>query len=355
MLCLESVTKAIEPLDAEIIVVDNKSEDESCTWVTKFFPNVKLIANTDNLGFARGNNLGVKQARGNYLCILNPDTVVPEDCFTNLIHHYETLQRPGALGVQLIDGTGDFLKESKRNIPTPTVALKKLFGNSSKYYNHKLKENQDGPTDVLVGAFMFMKTKIYKDVDGFDEDYFMYGEDIDFSYKLKKAGYQNYYFGSCKVMHFKGESTTKDKVYLKHFFNAMYIFYTKHFKAYKTTFLMVRQLLKLSMLLKYFRLKSSTKQVKLSKKGVLVSSDSKLKYLLSKKFGIPISKNQELEETTENSLIILDTNFLSYQEVINSLSNNNSNTNKFRIKLKNFNFIIGSDSKSDKGEVILLG
>jgi len=136
-LCLQSVEASIQDLDAEIIVVDNNSKDESCTMVKQKFPNVKLIENKDNLGFSKGNNTGVVKAKGEYVCILNPDTVVTETTFKNLLNIADTKDKLGILGCQLIDGTGQFLPESKRNIPTPNVAIKKALGNSKQYYaNH---------------------------------------------------------------------------------------------------------------------------------------------------------------------------------------------------------------------------
>jgi len=352
MLCLDSVTKSIENIEAEIIVVDNKSLDASCELVRKNFPEVQLISNKENLGFSKGNNIGVKKAQGEFLCILNPDTVVPEDCFENLLKYYQELKKPGAVGVQLIDGSGKFLKESKRNIPTPRVALKKLTGNSSSYYNFKLEKEDKGSTDILVGAFMFMKTEVYLNIGGFDEDYFMYGEDIDLSYRILKAGFQNYYLGSVKVLHFKGESTIKDQLYVNRFYEAMYIFYKKHFKNYKTSFSLVKQILKLTMALERIKLKSIKNRKQTFKETLLVSESKCLRNKVANRLNSKIKVSSKITSEVENSFIIIDSNYLQYRDCINIMTNLKSKNNAYRIKPRNYNFIIGSESKYLKGEVI---
>ena len=354
MLCLDSVTKAIEHLDAEIIVVDNKSEDESCGLVKTFFSDVILISNTENLGFSKGNNIGVKQAKGEYLCILNPDTVLPEDCFTELLVFHKELQNPGAIGIQLIDGSGEFLKESKRNVPTPKVALMKLLGNCTQYYNLELNQNEKGKTDILVGAFMFMKTSLYRQVNGFDEDYFMYGEDIDLSYRILKAGFQNYYFGEIQAVHFKGESTTKDQVYLNRFFNAMYIFYKKHFKNYKTSFKLVKQILKLTKTIEEIRLKS-LKAIDTSKRNTLIiTEDSCFTRQIKSKRAYEVKYANKIPEECSDTFIVFDAEFISYKDSIEMLINNKLKNNIFRYRPSKQNFIIGSESKHFKGEILKL-
>ena len=211
-LCLKSVQEATTNINAEIIVVDNNSEDGSCQMVQTLFPNVNLIENKFNYGFSKGNNIGVRHAKGEYICILNPDTIIAEDTFIKLLAFAENKDNLGIVGCKLINGIGSFLPESKRNIPYVKAALLKLVGNPSCYYANHLKENETGKADVLVGAFMLMKREVYIQMSGFDEDYFMYGEDIDLSYKVKKAGYDNFYFSDTTIIHFKGESTLKDKL-----------------------------------------------------------------------------------------------------------------------------------------------
>ena len=195
---------SLQEIDGEIIVIDNNSQDDSCEMVAALFPEVQLIRNTSNVGFSKANNQAVEHAKGEYICILNPDTVVSEDTFTQLIAFADSKKNLGIVGCRLIDGTGNYLPESKRNVPIVKVAAQKMFGNGKNYYANHLEQTDIGKVDILVGAFMFVKRDVYASVGGFDEDYFMYGEDIDISYKLIKQGFDNYYFGSTTVIHYKG-------------------------------------------------------------------------------------------------------------------------------------------------------
>jgi GT2 family glycosyltransferase len=237
--CVLSVQSALENIESEIIVVDNHSQDDSCAMLKQRFPNVKLIQNSENIGFPKGNNRGVAHAQGKYICILNPDTVVAEDTFTKVLAFAKKQADLGIVGCKLIDGAGNFLPESKRGIPTPFVAFTKitglyhLFPKSNmfgKYYAQHLNENQTGKVAILVGAFMFMKKDLYLDIGGFDEDCFMYSDDIDFSYRMLQKGKSNYYFHETTVIHYKGESTIKDETYMRRFQEAMQFFYKKHFE-----------------------------------------------------------------------------------------------------------------------------
>lgn len=346
-LCLKSVEAAIKDLDAEIIVVDNNSPDDSCEMVKQKFPNVLLIENKDNSGFSKGNNIGVEQVKGEYLCILNPDTVVAEDTFKKVIQFADTKQDIGIVGCQLIDGTGQFLPESKRQVPTPKVAFQKLIGNTKNYYTNALGIDDTGKTDVLVGAFMVLKRKVYNAVNGFDEDYFMYGEDIDLSYKILKAGYSNYYFGEATVIHFKGESTLKDKVYVQRFYGAMEIFYKKHFK--KNTLLTA--LVKLGVRLASKKEKTTlTEEIEFSES--IIVSNAILKELKSQ-LKHPITLISELENLPNNAQVVFDTNHVSYKTIIGFMKQNSaSKHNSFRILPKNSNFILGSDSSTARGDVL---
>ncbi len=345
-LCLKSVQAAIKDIDAEIIVVDNNSKDESCLMVTDLFPSVKLIENKENLGFSKGNNIGVKLAKGQYICILNPDTVVAEDTFSKLLEFCTDKDDLGAVGCKLINGNGNFLPESKRNVPLVKAAFKKMIGNSESYYANHLKENEVGEVDVLVGAFMFMKKHAYEKVGGFDEDYFMYGEDIDLSYSLLKANYKNYYFGKSTVIHFKGESTLRDKQYAKRFYGAMQIFYKKHFKQNVLFDALVWFGIKFAYVLR----KASKHKLKSVNRFILVSNNKVggLETLSNKK--IHLDKNiKGYEEADE---LILDANFLTYKKII-SFIEEESKKNKvtFKILPNNAKFIIGSDDAVSRGEV----
>lgn len=230
-LCLRSVCAAITEIDAEIIVVDNQSSDGSCEMVSKFFPQVKLFSNQENVGFSKANNQGVATAKGKYVCILNPDTVVAEDTFKQLLLFASSQQNLGIVSCKLIDGAGYFLPESKRHVPTPGIAIQKLLGLSKKYYASEVDEKSIAKVPVFVGAFMLMLKRVYNEAGGFDERYFMYGEDIDLSYTILKKGYDNIYYGKTTVIHYKGESTLKDAEYAKRFYGAMKLFYKKYFQT----------------------------------------------------------------------------------------------------------------------------
>lgn len=347
-LCLKSVEVSLTDIDAEIIVVDNLSEDDSCDMVRSQFPQVKLIANDENSGFSKGNNIGVAQAKGDYVCILNPDTVVSEDTFQNLLKFAENNDNMGIMSCRLIDGKGQFLPESKRHIPLPMVAIKKILGMSESYYVSELAENATGNVSIFVGAFMLMKQSLYKKVHGFDEDYFMYGEDIDLSYKVLKANYDNIYNGSVSVIHFKGESTLKDRTYAKRFYGAMQIFYNKHFKSNILFDTMVWFGTRLMPLLQ----NSSYKNNIAIEKYVLVSNrkHAGLEHILER----PIEVKTNIEFYEDKTQYILDNNYLSFKSIIEILSNTPKNCSAtYKILPKNSNFILGSNSSKSQGEVLL--
>ena len=237
--CLCSVIKAIQNIEAEIFVVDNNSTDGSKDFFKERFTDVKFIWNKDNFGFSKANNIALKQATGKYILFLNPDTLVPEDCLKRSISFLESHSEAGALGIKMLDGSGNFLKESKRSFPSPLTSfyklsgLTKLFPHSkifAKYYLGDIDEEQNHEVDVLAGAFMMVPQKIIDTVGGFDEDFFMYGEDVDLSYRIKEAGYKNLYFADSCIIHFKGESTKRGGLnYVKLFYKAMSIFARKHY------------------------------------------------------------------------------------------------------------------------------
>lgn len=234
-----SVIKACRNIDAEIFVVDNNSTDGSEAYLSPKFPSVNFFWNKINPGFGKANNSVLQHAKGEYILFLNPDVIVPEDCFTKCISFFDTHADCGALGVRMIDGSGQFLKESKRCLPTPSagffkmIGLAGLFPTSSffaKYYAGYLPEKETNKAEVLAGAFMMLSKKTINITQGFDEVFFMYGEDIDLSYRILKAGLQNYYLGETTIIHFKGESTQKKSAgYIEHFYDAIKRFVRKHY------------------------------------------------------------------------------------------------------------------------------
>lgn len=246
--CLHSCQRAADQMkvhnpdwDTEIIVVDNNSVDGSVEMVQERFSYVELIANLDNKGFSKANNQAINISTGEYVLLLNPDTVVEEDTFLSTVLFMDETPDAGGLGVKMIDGKGNFLPESKRGLPAPDVAFYKIFGLSTvfpkskifgKYHLGFLDKDEINHIDVLAGAFMLLRKETLDKIGLLDETFFMYGEDIDLSYRITQAGYKNYYYPKTRIIHYKGESTKKGSVnYVMVFYNAMIIFAKKHFTA----------------------------------------------------------------------------------------------------------------------------
>ncbi|RYY89607.1 MAG: glycosyltransferase [Chitinophagaceae bacterium] len=237
--CLHSVRAAAVGIATELIVIDNNSSDDSATYLASRFPELVYIHNDANIGFAKACNQGLARATGEYILFLNPDTLLPEDGLQACLRFFATHPKAGALGVRMIDGTGAFLKESKRSFPSPMTALYKLFGLSllfphsrvfGRYHLGHLNEQQSHEVDVLAGAFMLIPQRVLQEVGSFDEAFFMYGEDVDLSYRIQKAGYHNYYVADTTIVHFKGESTKRGSLnYVRLFYSAMNIFVRKHY------------------------------------------------------------------------------------------------------------------------------
>ncbi len=237
--CLHAALNASKNISCEIIVVDNNSVDGSVAMVEEKFKGVTLIANKKNTGFSFANNQAIKQAVGEYILLLNPDTVVEENTFEKVLVFMDAHPEAGGLGVKMLDGKGNFLPESKRGLPTPTVAFFKIFGFSKlfpksrlfgKYHLGYLDKDKTHEVEILSGAFMLLRKSVLDKIGNLDEAFFMYGEDIDLSYRILKAGYKNYYFADTRIIHYKGESTKKSSInYVFVFYRAMVIFAEKHF------------------------------------------------------------------------------------------------------------------------------
>ena len=247
--CLHSVAKAISGIDAEVFVVDNASSDNSQQYLAPQFKWVTFKWNTTNVGFSKANNSVLQEATGEYILFLNPDTIIAEDTLRKCLNFLKQQPSAGALGVHMLDGAGRFLKESKRGLPTPFSSFCKmtnlsfLFPTSSllaDYYQGHLPENETRPIPVLAGAFLMITKKALAATRGFDEQFFMYGEDVDLSYRLTMAGFVNYFFADTSIIHFKGESTQKlSPSYQQHFYGAMRMFVNKHYATKKTTRLLM--------------------------------------------------------------------------------------------------------------------
>lgn len=245
--CLRTVQEALKGMAGDVYVVDNQSTDGSVEMVREKFPEVKLIANKENVGFSRANNQAIRASNAEYVVLLNPDTVVGEDVFLKVMAFMDAHPKAGGLGVKMIDGTGTFLPESKRGLPTPAVAFYKIIGLTrlfthskifGRYHLGHLPENEAAPIEILSGACMFLRKKTLDEVGLLDESFFMYGEDIDLSYRITLGGYENWYFPDARIIHYKGESTKKSSVnYVFVFYNAMAIFAQKHFTRRRTNLL----------------------------------------------------------------------------------------------------------------------
>ncbi|RED23846.1 GT2 family glycosyltransferase [Flavobacterium cutihirudinis] len=366
--CVLSVQEAIAALDAEIIVIDNNSSDDSCLMMKEKFPSVRLIQNKENFGFPKGNNIGVSEAQGKYICILNPDTVVGEDTFVKILAFAEEKKDLGIIGCKLIDGTGNFLPESKRGIPTPWVAFTKIFGLYkvfpksrifNRYYAQNLDPNQTGKVEILVGAFMFMERTLYLDLKGFDENCFMYADDIDLSYRVLQLNKSNYYFHETTVLHYKGESTVKDELYMKRFQDAMNFFYQKHFKKSLFFSFFIQVGTWFFSFVKMFQGKTKIKVVPES--YIFYSSNmilsEKLPLILKNKVRFLEFKKEKMVNSClilkgKKTEIILDNQYVSFKKCIKIIETLKDKNITFKIFPKNTNFIIGSNSRNDRGQIV---
>ena len=366
-LTLHSVFAACNNVRAEVFVVDNNSQEDCSGVVANEFPECKLIANTTNPGFAIANNQAIKQAQGEFVLILNPDTVIAEDTLEKLLGFFRNTEKVGGVGIRMLDGSGEFLPESKRGIPSPWVSLCKMTGMSSlfpqsrlfnEYHKGYLNPNENNPVEILAGAFMVFPRKVLGEIGLLDEDFFMYGEDIDLSFRSIKAGYENYYFADSSIVHFKGESTLKDKVYVSRFYKAMIQFAGKHFsKAYG-------RLLKLLVLLgvyvvklvSFFRLLVSRTEQKETTRDETVllledcMPDENLMKSLRQKYKVRITRDLSNEEA---GMVVFVLGKQSFRQMIETMDFCGDRF-VYRFLDQQQGIMLGSDSKFVKGEVVVL-
>lgn len=245
--CIRSVLRAFEEMNtpAEIIVVDNHSADGSVDYLEqrypqKLYPMVRFVRSAHNLGFARANNIAIRQSRGEYVLLLNPDTIVGEDALKASVDFMDAHEDAGAVGVRMLGAQGRRAMESRRGLPTPMVSFFKMLGFCNrwphhrlfgKYYMGYLPWDEPSQIEVVSGAYCMLRRKALDEVGLLDEDFFMYGEDIDLSYRVLKGGYHNYYL-PVDILHYKGESTQKSSFrYVHVFYEAMLIFFRKHYSG----------------------------------------------------------------------------------------------------------------------------
>ena len=227
--CIDSVRKALDGLDGQIVVVDNCSKDDTVDYLSKHYPDVRLIINKENVGFAKANNQAIKACMSEYVLLLNPDTVVGEQTILKCIEFMDAHPEAGGAGVRMFTREGVPAPESRRGIPTPWVAMLKMLGFTRRYYMSDLPWDKPCQIEVISGAFFMLRKKALDEVGLLDEDFFMYGEDIDLSYRLLKGGWQNWYL-PYDIIHYKGGSTQKTSFrYVHVFYQAMLIFFRKHY------------------------------------------------------------------------------------------------------------------------------
>ncbi|HEX9252500.1 MAG TPA: glycosyltransferase, partial [Ignavibacteriaceae bacterium] len=238
---VHSIEKASSNLTKEIIIVDNASDDDSVDFIKEKFPQVKLIANQTNLGFGKANNIGLNQATGKYILLINPDTLVAEDTFEKMIKFFESNLSAGLAGCKILNPDGTLQLACRRSFPGPWTSFTKVIGLSNLFPNSKifarynltyLDENKSYEVDAISGSFMMMRKEVYQKVGGFDEQFFMYGEDLDLCYRIQKAGFKVFYVHYTQIIHYKGESTKRSSIdETKVFYSAMHLFVKKHLSS----------------------------------------------------------------------------------------------------------------------------
>ncbi len=357
--------KAIYNIETEIFVVDNHSTDASLEYLQPKFPDVKFVINKTNSGFAKANNQALIHACGKYILFLNPDTIVAEDSFEKCIAFLEANKKAGAIGVKMIDGTGSYLKESKRGFPSPLVSFYKLSGLINvfpkskifaRYYLGQLNENENNEVDVLSGACMMVKKEVIDIIGGFDEQFFMYAEDIDLSFRIQKANYYNYYLAETTIIHFKGESTRRDLKYTKLFYKAMSQFVRKHYKggiSFLFNLLMDGAIwlrAGVSLIINFFKPKKITinnKEIKTFIVSDLADENFIKNNLSSTQRSFVDDKNKA------NEIIFCEGNNFSFKQIINAFEENEMNVH-YKIHANKSGSVAGSGSKNAMGETIPL-
>ncbi|MBC7848648.1 MAG: glycosyltransferase family 2 protein [Chitinophagaceae bacterium] len=355
--CLRSVAKAIETLDAEVFVVDNCSTDDSMSYLKDKFSFVQFLTNERNEGFAIANNRALANAQGRTILFLNPDTILGESSLTNSIQFLQSSSDIGAVGVRMIDGSGKYLPESKRGFPDAWTSfckmsgLTRLFPGSkifAPYYLGHLISTQNHVVDALSGAFMLVKKQALEKIGGFDERFFMYAEDIDLSYRIQKAGYKNYFFSDTTIIHFKGESTTRNGEHSRLFYRAMIQFVEKHYSG-KTAGI-ERFLLKMGI-----KVKESISFERKREIPLPVYNEAwfgKVKLMGDKQSGLEISQDIKVNPTP-STIIWCEGAAFSFTEIIASMERQVGEYNFF-IHGFNTNSIVGSSSSEQRGVALSL-
>ena len=345
--CIQSLLIALKNIESEIIVIDNNSNDQTAEFLKSRHENLIIIENEINLGFSKANNKASKLAKGDYLFFLNPDTIVPENIFEIFLKEHTKYK--GIYGCRMIDGRGNFLKESKRNFPTIFNIIKKLFGFGHGYYSN-LKQDAYGQVSVLSGANMLINKKIFNKIGCFNEDYFMYGEDIEICLKSYKNGYENYYIGNIALIHFKGESTVVDSKYYKNFYGAMAIYFKNVYSSNRILLSIIDAIANFMITLNKFKFDRKTNHS--YNKTLLLSNNEILK--LNNYFGNIILK-QSVDKSFNNCNVIFDPNFLTFNEIIENVNFLNKQKNiNFYFLSTDFQYLIEASKMNKKGKIVFL-
>ena len=335
--CLDSVFRAIDGLEAEVFVVDNHSRDGSVEYLRKRFPQVILIDSSHNLGFARANNMAIRQSCGEYVLLLNPDTFVGEGSIRTVLQLMDSKPQAGGAGAMMFNDDGTKAMESRRALPTPYVSFLKMLGHSKRYYMKHLSWEQPERIDVMSGAFCMLRREALDKVGLLDEDFFMYGEDIDLSYRIMRGGYENWYVPA-PIVHYKGESTQKSSFrYVHVFYQAMLIFFRKHYSHLSflvtlpiQTAIYFRALIAL-VEMQYTRMKRSlgfVSKIEQQPTYVFVGSaemHSQCRQLAKRKALISryVSDLDQLQDCTD-CIIVYDVEHFGYDTIIKDMADNHS-------------------------------
>lgn len=371
-LCLSSVERAIKKVDGEVIIVDNCSTDHSFLRNSKNYSQFTFINNETNLGFAKGNNVAIPKCKGDYVLFLNPDTLISEDCLINTLTYSKKNPEIGLIGVRMIDGAGNFLPESKRSIPTPGVSLRKMIGTHkifpkskywSSYYSAHINEHSVAETEVLSGAFFWVKKEAGDKVGWWDDRYFMYAEDIDFSWSVAKAGFKTVYKGDETIVHFKGESTSPENTKAHDsFYYSMKQFYNKNFNDFASR--LIKPLIFTGVNFGKKLSKRYTPKTELSidalRNYVLVGSNPKtpgiVKEILEAKPMEIINNSMHISTAHKNNYIIFDDS-ISTKEVVQfmSLLSPKQEEHHIAFALNAQKAIVGSGTKHKSGFQFISG
>lgn len=349
-------------MEAEVIVIDNNSTDGSREFFSNRFSNVRFIWKNENAGFAKANNEALKLAKGEKILFLNPDTILPEDCLEKCWQFSKQQNKLGALGIRMIDGSGNFLPESKRGFPSFFTSFCKMAGLTAlfpqsklfaRYYLGHLADDKTNVVDVLSGAFMMVDKKVLDAVGSFDEDYFMYAEDIDLSYRVQKAGYKNFYFADSCIIHFKGESTAKQSAgYFDNFYGTMVLFIKKHYPKLPGSL----YILLLKILIAVKKIFSATKQdinpKPLPGKAIVITNNEGITEALAKHFS-PVTVAQEISIQEKNMAVVFCEPFISFAVAI-SIMQRMKNQCSFFIHGAATKSIVGSADKNQPGVAVEL-